>query len=212
MPKYIDMTGARYGKLTVIMRADDAPSGQKRWLCRCDCGKETIVHGQSLRSGHTVSCGCYRKAINAEMGKQKLTKHGGARTRLYRIWKGMKQRCRDENSTRYQSYGGRGISVCEEWIDDFSAFQEWALKNGYQDDLTIDRKDTNGNYEPSNCQWISNKDQQANKRNNRVIECNGDIHTLSEWSKITGVKEGTIAYRLKAGWPIEKALKEPVEE
>lgn len=133
-------------------------------------------------------------------------KHGMRHTRLYNIWRSMRQRCSNPKCINYHNYGGKGIKVCEEWQKDFSAFYKWATENGYKEGLTIDRKDVIGNYEPSNCRWSTYKEQANNKRNNRIIECKGISHTLGEWSEITGIKLATIWARLQKGWSVEKAL------
>ena len=137
-------------------------------------------------------------------------RHGMRYTRLYNIWRSMNQRCRNPKSYNYERYGGRGITVCEEWHQ-FIPFRDWAMKNGYADNLTIDRKDTNGNYEPGNCRWATPKEQANNKRSNRHIELDGVSHTLAEWEGITGIKLNTIWARLDRGWPAERALTAPVK-
>lgn len=135
-------------------------------------------------------------------------KHGLAHTRINNIYKSMKSRCYKKNNNRYSSYGARGIEICPEWLGDngFINFYNWAIKNGYTDDLTIDRIDTNKNYEPSNCRWSTYKIQENNKTNNRIIECKGISHSLGEWSEITGLKLATIWARLDSGWSNEEAI------
>ena len=134
-------------------------------------------------------------------------KHGMCNTRLYCIWKGIKQRCFDTKFKEYKYYGGRGIKVCNEWRTDFMAFYNWAMANGYKDALTIDRINVNGNYEPSNCRWICQKEQQNNRRNNRLITYNGETHTISEWAEIKNINANTLWQRLcRYNWGIEKTL------
>lgn len=133
-------------------------------------------------------------------------RHGMRYTRIYNIWKSMQQRCKNPNSINYKNYGAKGVLVCKEWSDNFEAFRDWAMANGYNDNLTIDRINVNGNYEPENCRWVSYKEQANNKSNNRLVEFKGEIHTLGEWSSITGVKLSTIWARLQRGWSIEKTL------
>lgn len=142
----------------------------------------------------------------APKGNKNHLKHGEANTRLHIIWKAIKQRCYNPNTKRYKHYGGRGVTMCEEWKNNFLAFYEWAMENGYNDSLTIDRIDVNGNYESSNCRWATYKEQANNKRNRKTFSHNGKKHTLAEWSEITGIKVQTIWARLKSGWSIEDAL------
>lgn len=137
-------------------------------------------------------------------------KHGGQGTRLYRIWKSMRQRCRDPHCNRYYIYGGKGVKVCQEW-DDFACFRQWALENGYSDNLTIDRINVDGDYEPSNCRWVSNIVQQNNRSTNRRLSFMGEEHTLSEWSRLTGIRAHTIRARIEQQhWSVARALTETV--
>ena len=162
MAKFDNKIGRKYGRLTVIKRVDNArqPNGktQVQWLCKCTCGKTIVVRSTSLNSGNTKSCGC---AMNKP-------KHGLSKTRLYRIWNAMKNRCNNPNNYGYKNYGGRGIKVCDEWNKDFLEFYNWAINNGYKENLSIDRINNNGNYEPNNCRWATSKEQMANRRNFKV--------------------------------------------
>lgn len=159
MGKVLDITNEKYGKLTAIKIDHIGESGKRYWLCECDCGNTIIAKVDSLRSGNTKSCGCTRR----EKTIKRNLKHNGTGTRLYRIWQGLFKRCRNKNSTDYYNYGARGIKVCNEW-EDFINFRNWAIINGYTDELTIERIDFNGNYEPSNCTWITKSEQVKNKR------------------------------------------------
>lgn len=155
-----DLTSREFGRLTVIRRAGSNKDGRATWLCICECGEICIKTGKLLLNGHCRSCGCgeYENRVN------NVTSHRLSDTRLYNIWQAMKQRCYYPKHKDYHNYGGRGIIVCDEWLTDFKAFYDWSMSNGYRDDLTIDRKDVNGNYEPSNCRWATWRDQRLNQR------------------------------------------------
>ena len=174
-----DLTGRRFGKLLVLERAENVikPDGKPivRYKCHCDCGNETIVRYSSLVNGRTTSCGCYHKEKLGYMRR----KHGAShKERLYGVWRNMKDRCYNENNTHYKSYGNRGILICPEWKDDYLNFRDWCISNGYKEeiresgrnDITIDRIDVNGNYEPNNCRFITNKENCLNKRNTLTDE------------------------------------------
>lgn len=133
------------------------------------------------------------------------------KTRIYSIYKGMKDRCRYKTNDNYMRYGGRGIRVCEEWLSDFMSFYDWAINNGYKDGLTLDRIDSNGNYEPSNCRWLTYKEQANNTKRNNYITFNNETHTLTEWAEKLGLKRSTLTTRIhRQGWSIEKALTTPL--
>lgn len=155
----LDLTGKTFGKLTVLQRAENKiyPSGRKKrqWLCVCTCGKQTLAMSEKLINGRKKSCGCFK-----DEHKKKHNQYG---TRLYHIWNAMLQRCENSKTVRFDRYGGRGITVCDEWYD-FKVFYNWAMSHGYKDDLTIDRIDGDGNYEPSNCRWATYSEQNKNKK------------------------------------------------
>lgn len=180
------------------------PNGERgeEWLCKCDCGNELVVLKKNLLNGNTQSCGCTRALSNAS----RLTTHGAKNTKLYAIWCSMKDRCTRNNNKDFEHYGGRGIKVCEEWMRDFSAFRDWAIESGYNQNLTIDRINVNGNYCPDNCRWVDWNTQANNRTNSIYIEYNGETHTCAEWSKITGINYYTLRNRMKAGMNIDDIL------
>lgn len=204
MAKGIDLTGKRFGRLMVIKRVG-TKHNQCLWECLCDCGKSIDVIGHNLRIGCTKSCGCLR----LELLKNSKTKHGYYGTRIYRIYTHMKARCYNSHIPNFERYGGRGIKICDEWLGDngFENFCRWAMSNGYDDSLSIDRIDNDGNYEPSNCRWADLETQANNKSNSCLITFNGETRTMQEWANITGIKRGTIESRINQhGWTVEKAL------
>lgn len=160
MGKLIDLTGQRFGRLTVIERVGTSKNGNALWDCKCDCGNTAVVRGASLKNGITRSCGC----LIAESTKNRNTTHCLSKTRLYRIWANMKDRCLNSNTREYPYYGGRGITVCDEWKNDFQAFYNWAMANSYQDHLSIDRIDNDKGYTPDNCRWATHSEQMYNRR------------------------------------------------
>lgn len=225
MSRWTDMTGWKMqqhgvpdSRLTVLSfeRMRESVSGRKSrvWKCLCSCGNITYVCTKDLNNGNKKSCGCLRSETTARFNiKTKTTHHEGrTNSRLYVIWGNIKARCNNPNDHAYSRYGGRGIKICDEWNESYEAFRDWALSNGYADELTIDRIDVNSDYEPSNCRWITMKEQQNNKSNNIRIEFNGEVHTVSEWEDIVGIKADTIRDRLKDGWSVEKSLTQPVRK
>lgn len=201
-----DLTGQRFGRLVVISKEGQGVGGVYLWKCRCDCGNEKTVSSRSLKNGHTRSCGC----LNREIAAQRNRTHGETDSRLYNIWHDMKARCGRSKDACFYRYGGRGISICEEWRNSFESFYEWAIHNGYSDELTIDRIDNNGNYEPGNCRWVDIKTQSNNKSNNRLITVNGETHTVSEWAELLNSRPQTIFERLRRGWSEFNAVTIPV--
>lgn len=195
MGSRIDITGERYGNLVAI-----SPTGKKTnsggyiWLFKCDCGKEKALPSNSVRSGLVKSCGCM------------LKRHGMTGTRLFRIWVDMKQRCTNKNYPQYYLWGGKGITVCNEWLHDFVSFHKWATSSGYKDNLTIDRINTNGNYEPSNCRWVTPKEQARNTSQNCKITIDGETKLLCEWIDISPITRSTYYKRKAKGMSDKEAL------
>ena len=208
MSNKIDLTGKRFGRLTVVCEA-----GRKHkevaWKCICDCGKTIIASGYNLRIGKTKSCGCYM----VDQTKKANTKHGMFGKPIYRTYFNMKNRCYNPNYCLYKDYGGRGISVCDEWIGEngFSHFYEWAKENGYRPDLSLDRINCNRNYSPQNCRWVNMVAQQNNRRNNHTITANGETHTMAEWARITKIPYCTIQRRIRSGWKESDAVTRSVQ-
>ena len=198
----------KFGTLTVVKRIENyvSPSGtiRSQWLCKCECGNYTKVTSDKLKSGNTKSCGCLKVDAASKMNY----KHGMRKTRLYRIYSAMVCRCENKNAVNYHSYGGRGIKVCDECRGENGAknFIDWSDKNGYKENLTIDRIDVNGDYSPENCKWSTRMEQSSNRTDNHFITINGETHTLSEWSRISGISVSTICQRMKAGASDEDAV------
>ena len=204
--KFEDLTGRRFGRLVVIERVANNPtSPSTRWLCKCDCGKETISYAPQLKNGQKKSCGCLcREHVMAS-----AIKHGGRKTRLYHIWSMMKQRTWNPKHSGYKDYGARGIKVCAEWHDDFTAFRDWAYRNGYTEELSIDRIDNDRDYEPGNCRWVTMAEQNRNQRHNVVLELNGRSQLLADWARELGISKTALSRRINIlKWPLERALTE----
>lgn len=210
-----NLIGKVYGRLTVVSLADKKvlPSGGKvtMWLCKCSCGNVKAIPAHNLKIGKTKSCGC----LNAELSRSRRLVHSGtingSRERLYDIWRAMKERCNNPKNISYQNYGGRGITVCHLWDSDYQSFREWALKNGYSDEMSIDRIDVSGNYCPENCRWATRKQQNNNTRHNTFITAFGKTLTLAQWSEETGISSDLISARIKRlKWAPEVALSKPV--
>lgn len=194
-----NLTGMTFNRLYVIKRVSNDKSGRARWLCKCECETVKVILGKHLLSRKIQSCGCLQR--------ERATKHKMSNSRLYSIYRGMKDRCYNQNMPEYHNYGGRGITVCDEWLNDPSAFFKWSLENGYSDDLTIDRKDNDKGYSPENCQWSTFIEQQNNRSNNTHLTRDGETHTVAEWSRILNINASTIYTRLSKGCSDEEALR-----
>lgn len=202
-----DLTGQRFGRLTVLERAPNQ-NGRVAYLCRCQCGTELTVLGQNLTNGCSKSCGCLNHELAAQRMKKQATTHGESKTRLYREWKRIKKVCRNPNDPHYHHYGGRGITYAPEW-ETFEPFKAWAMAAGYRDDLEIDRIDNNGNYEPSNCRWTDRKTNVRNRRNSFRLTLGGETKTAAEWAEITGLPLTCLSRRKCLGWNDERILTTP---
>lgn len=194
----IDMSGAKINMLTVLYRAESV-RGRTMWHCKCDCGKELDIWAPHLKKGQ-YSCGCAKSKIIS----QKMTKHGGTDTKLFRLWIHMKERCSNPNHKSYKDYGGRGISVCPEWKD-FPTFRDWAISKNYEEDsdfmkCTLDRIDVDGDYSPDNCRFVSMKEQCNNRRNNHWLIYKGEEHTIAQWSELLDIPQATLYKRVELGW------------
>lgn len=169
-----DITGEVFGKLTVVRQMPFTVGDRyTKWECLCECGNTKIVSRNLLTEGKTTSCGCLEKGVWNRT-------HGMTRTKIYQTWLNMRNRCNRPGSRCWENYGGRGISVCQEWQKSFVSFYEWALNSGYKDELSLDRIDVNGNYSPENCRWITNAEQQRNKSNSIHVSYNGQDRGLRE--------------------------------
>lgn len=204
--KMKNISGQRFGKLIAIKPTGDKKNNNYLWLCKCDCGKTIITKSANLTCGGTQSCGCLRA--------ENIIKHGGTYERLYKVYMSIKGRCYNKNSPHYKNYGGRGIKMCDEWLGrniGYYNFRKWAMANGYNElapkgQCTIDRIDVNGNYEPSNCKWVGQKEQQNNRRNNRKVEYNGEIKNLNEWCSILKYKDNSVSCLLDKGYTLEEIV------
>lgn len=203
--KLIDITGQKFGTYTAIERVG-SKRGNAAWLCKCDCGKEKVMAQNYLkyREEHGKGCCCnwYKP------------KHHESQTRLYKIYIGMKRRCYGEYDKRYDRYGGRGIVICDEWLGEygFVNFRDWSYQNGYKEDLTIDRKDNDGNYEPSNCQWVTMQEQNRNTSRNIHITYKDVTLTATEWGNKLGINPQVVIHRYKQGLSAEEILTRPVKK
>ena len=207
MLKYLNLKDKRFGKLVAVERAKNV--GKKvSWKCLCDCGNETNVLTTNLTTNRIKSCGCLR----TERTVQRSTTHNQRHTKLYEVWKTMKQRCFNPKNKGYKNYGGRGIKICDEWKNNYQAFYEWSMNNGYKEGLSIDRIDVNGNYEPSNCRWADRFTQNNNTRKNKPFIINGVSKTIHQWAREYNIPVEIVRSRFYTlHWDIVKALTTPVK-
>lgn len=205
MDKINDIIGKRFERL-VVKSFHHANGYIKYYVCQCDCGNEKVIARNNLLAGYTKSCGCLQKERAAQA--HKLPEHYH---QLHHVLQGMKNRCYNKENNRYHRYGERGITVCDEWLNNPDTFCEWAIANGYKKGLSIDRINNDGNYEPNNCRWVTPKEQNTNQSTNINITYNGITQTLSQWACQLGIKKTTLHNRIKYyGWSVEDALTKPV--
>lgn len=205
MRKAHDLIGRRFGRLFVLERyPENTKGGRAQWICKCDCGAKKIVSGPNLLNGSTKSCGCLARETKPQYV------HGLSHTRLHYIWRSMKERCYIPHYKAYKNYGARGIVMCDEWRDNFLAFYNWSMEHGYEENLSIDRIDTNGNYCPENCRWVTCSTQNRNKRNNVHITINGKTKVLKDWCNIYHISIQTVFARVKRGMSYIEALEAPI--
>jgi hypothetical protein len=193
------LTGQKFNRLYVTCFYG-SEHGSRCWVCRCDCGVLVVVSTYKLLSGAKQSCGCLQKEVT---GARRRT-HGKSRTPEHKVWDDMKARCLNPNATGYADYGGRGIKVCDRWLNSFEAFLHDMGQR--PTGTSLDRIDVNGDYEPGNCRWVSWKEQQRNKRSTKLVTVNGVTASLAEHCERTGMRYGTVLWRLRAGWSVEKAF------
>ena len=197
--------GKKYNHWTVLEKAESNKYGQPKWLCQCDCGKLRKLYLPHIKSGKSKSCGCCRK----EVLKKQNVKHGMSNTKIYNIWSSMKRRCYTKTQTAYKHYGARGIKICDKWLDKdngFMNFYNWAIKNGYHEGLSIDRINVDGNYEPKNCRWVTQKVQSNNTRRNVYIVYNEEKHTLKEWSDLLNLNYKAVFNRYQKGFSLQEVF------
>lgn len=192
----MNIIGMKFGKLTVIEKTNEKAknNGEFKYRCKCDCGNEVLVRGSHLKDGNSQTCGC----------SHRLTKRK-ENIRIYNIYQNMKERCYNKNCKSFKNYGKRGIKICEEWLNDYNCFYEWAIKNGYKDELSIDRINVDGNYEPNNCRWATRIQQANNTTQNVFITYHNEKKTVAEWARTLNMSYSKLNYRLK-NWDIEKAF------
>lgn len=201
--RYENLEGKRFGNLKVLNFEGVNKNQKATWLCKCDCGNTKTIIAGNLKNGKSISCGCVQKDILRNNRKT----HGKSNTSLYKLFSGIKRRCLNKNDSNFNNYGGRGIEICEEWLNDYDSFYSWANENGYKEGLSIERIDNDKGYNPNNCKWIEMSEQSKNRRCNKYIEINGDIKTISEWARLVGIDRNTISRRLKRGISGENLIK-----
>ncbi len=198
--RYKDLTNVRFGRLIALIRIKTDKNRHAMWECICDCGNTKLIAGTSLIEGYTQSCGCYQK----EALSKSATKHGKSNTKMYNVYRGMIARCYGNERKYEKRYKGK-IFVCKRWLDGFQNFYD-DMSTTYQEGLSLDRIDNNGNYEPINCRWTTAEIQANNKSNNKLYTIGNETNSVSQWERISGTNRSTINTRLKRGWNISKAV------
>ncbi|GAK09592.1 hypothetical protein [Geomicrobium sp. JCM 19038] len=202
-----DLTGKRFGKLIVLRITDKRMGRSVCWECRCDCGNIIVTGSHLLKSGNTKSCGHHNNGKN-----NGNYEHGLFDQNLYKRWQGMKTRCYNSKTSQYKDYGGRGIIICDEWLNDFKSFYRWAIDNGYKENLQIDRIDNDGNYEPSNCRWVTLKQNSNKRRSSHYVTIDNETKTIADWCLIYKISNNVVRVRISRGWNEEKAITTPVKK
>lgn len=200
-------SGDKFSRLTIIDPVGSMDRNHHRLLlCKCDCGTERYLPWNDIRRGSIRSCGCLQR----ELLSARATTHGETKCRLYRVWSGMKTRCSNPNASGYGSWGGRGITICDEWKE-YGPFANWARANGFQEHLEIDRVDNDGPYSPQNCRWVTRKQNSRNKRSSRILTAFGESKTVVEWAEDErcSVNAACIRSRLNYGYSHEAAISYP---
>lgn len=203
--RYTDISGKRFKRLTAVLFSHTDRHRSSFWFFKCDCGTEKIIKASSVMQGNVKSCGCLHRETATHLCRNR-TKHGLARSRLDNIYNGMVRRCYDQSAVNYERYGARDINVCAEWLADRGAFFGWALANGYEPDLELDREKNHFGYSPDNCRWVTSIVNQNNRRNNRILTAYGKSDTLSNWARTVGITPNLINNRIRKGVSVERAL------
>lgn len=194
-----DHTGERYGHW-LLLRKDENKTGN--WICKCDCGGVYSVNFNNMKQGRTTNC----VKCQAAKARVRVSTHGMSKTKLYNVWRAIRDRCVNPKNKVYYRYGGRGITVCKEWFEHFETFMEWALSHNYKEGLQIDRIDVNGNYEPSNCRWVTQKENARNRESCKTINYKGKSYKLPAFAEIVGIKHRLLYERIRKGWSVEEAI------
>lgn len=200
MTRKIDLTGKIFGRLAVIKRGNNDKRGQCKWICICECGNIKEITGSVLRGGKSHSCGCIQKEVVSKM----MSTHKMSHTLLHQVFGTIKDRCCNSKCKAYSGYGGRGITICNEWRYNFMSFYNWANENGYKKGLSIDRIDNNGNYCPENCRWTTMKEQNNNRRDNIIVNYNGNLIGIIDAAKLSGINLSTLRSRVIKNYSLDK--------